>query len=79
MKPPYSEEGYKLKIQGTVLVQFVVRSDGSTDSFKILRGLGYGLDEAAIDTVHKWRFRPGYKDGKAVDVYAQVEVNFRLF
>lgn len=79
LKPPYSEEGYKLKIQGTVLVQFVVRADGSPDSFKILRGLGYGLDEAAIETVRKWRFRPGYKDGKAVDVYAQVEVNFRLF
>ncbi|MDD5544625.1 MAG: energy transducer TonB [Acidobacteriia bacterium] len=79
MKPPYSEEGYKLKIQGTVLLQFVVRSDGSTDSYKILRGLGYGLDEAAIETVRKWHFRPGYKDGKSVDVYAQVEVNFRLF
>ncbi len=79
LKPPYSEEGYKLKIQGTVLLQMVVRSDGTTDSFKILRGLGYGLDEAAIETVRKWRFRPGYKDGKAVDVYAQVEVNFRLF
>jgi len=79
MKPPYSEEGYKLKIQGTVLLQMVVRADGSTDSFKILRGLGYGLDEAAIETVRKWRFRPGYKDSKAVDVYAQVEVNFRLF
>jgi protein TonB len=79
LKPPYSEEGYKLKIQGTVLVQFVVRSDGSTDSFKVLRGLGYGLDEAAIETVRKWRFRPALKDTRAVDCYAQVEVNFRLF
>jgi periplasmic protein TonB len=79
LKPPYSEEGYKLKIQGTVLVQFVVRSDGSTDSFKVLRGLGYGLDEAAIETVRKWRFRPALKDARAVDCYAQVEVNFRLF
>lgn len=79
MKPTFSEEGYKLKIQGTVLVQFVVRSDGSTDSFKILRGLGYGLDENATETIRKWRFRPGYKDGRAVDVYASAEVNFRLF
>jgi TonB family protein len=79
LKPPYSEEGYKLKIQGTVLVQFIVRADGTTDNYKTLRGLGYGLDEAAIETVRKWRFRPGYKDGKAVDVYGQVEVNFRLF
>ena len=79
LKPPYSEEGYKLKIQGTVLVQFVVRSNGSTDSFKVLRGLGYGLDEAAIETVRKWRFRPALKDSRAVDCYAQVEVNFRLF
>jgi 23S rRNA G2445 N2-methylase RlmL len=39
---------------------------------------GMGLDEKAIETVLKWRFRPGMKDGKAVTVQATVEVNFRL-
>jgi len=43
-----------------------------------LRGLGLGLDEKAMEAVEKWKFRPGYKDGKPVTVAATVEVNFRL-
>jgi TonB family protein len=40
--------------------------------------LGLGLDEKAIEAVQKWRFRPAMKDGRAVNVEATVEVNFRL-
>jgi outer membrane biosynthesis protein TonB len=43
-----------------------------------VRPLGLGLDEKAIEAVQKWRFRPGYLNGKAVAVAATVEVNFRL-
>jgi TonB family protein len=45
---------------------------------RVVRSLGLGLDEKAIEAVRKWKFRPGYKDGKAVTVYATIEVNFRL-
>ena len=52
--------------------------DGKTRDVKVIRPLGLGLDEKAIEAVLKWRFRPSMKDGKAVAVAANVEVNFRL-
>jgi periplasmic protein TonB len=78
VEPEYSEEARKAKFQGTVLLAIVVDTDGKTRDIRVLRALGMGLDEKAIEAVAKWRFRPGYKDGKAVPVQANVEVNFRL-
>jgi len=50
------------------------------DSFKVLRGLGHGLDESAIQTIaSKWRFQPGTFNGTSVDVQANIEVGFRLY
>jgi len=50
------------------------------DSFKVIRGLGYGLDESAINTIAtKWRFKPGSLNGQPVDVQATIEVSFRLY
>ena len=77
--PPYTEEGREARIEGIVVLQAVVRKDGTVDSLKVLRGLGYGLDEAAISTIAtKWRFKPGTFQGQAVDVKATIEVSFRL-
>jgi TonB family protein len=45
---------------------------------RVLRSLGLGLDERAIEAVRLWKFRPGAVDGKAVTTRAVVEVNFRL-
>ncbi len=78
--PHYTEEARKARAEGIVLIQAVVRKDGSVDSFKILRGLGYGLDESAINTIAtKWRFKPGTRNGEPVDVWANIEVTFRLY
>jgi TonB family protein len=80
VKPNYTEEARKARIEGIVLLQLVVRKDGSTDSFKVVRGLGYGLDESAISTIaNKWRFKPGTKNGVPVDVQILIEVSFRLY
>jgi TonB family protein len=77
--PPYTEEARRARISGIVLLQCVVRKDGTVDSFKVVRGLGYGLEESAISTVAtRWRFEPGTKDGVPVDVQANIEVMFRL-
>jgi len=78
--PAYTEEARKARAEGIVLIQAVVRKDGTVDSFKVLRGLGYGLDESAINTIAtKWRFRPGTFNGTPVDVQANIEVSFRLY
>ena len=77
VEPEYSEPARKLKAEGVVLLYIVVRPNGFADNFKVLRPMGYGLDEKAIEAVRKWRFTPGMKDGIAVPVEAQIEVNFR--
>ena len=64
--PAYTAEARAARVEGIVLVQAVIRKDGTVDSFKVLRGLGYGLDESAINTIAtKWRFRPGTLNGRA--------------
>ncbi len=77
-EPEYSEEARKAKFQGAVILSIVILPDGSTTNIRVTRPLGLGLDEKAIEAVRKWKFRPSMKDGKAVAVSANVEVNFRL-
>ena len=77
-EPEYSEEARKAKYQGSVTLSIVIMPDGSTSNIRVIRPLGLGLDEKAIEAVTRWRFRPSLKDGKAVAVTANVEVNFRL-
>jgi len=78
--PAYTAEARAAGVEGIVLIQAIVRKDGTVDSFKILKGLGYGLDESAINTIAtRWRFKPGTYDGNDVDVQANIEVSFRLF
>jgi periplasmic protein TonB len=78
VEPEYSEEARKAKFQGIVLLYLEVNERGLPQNPRVIRALGLGLDEKAIEAVMKWRFRPGLKDGKPVTTQAQVEVNFRL-
>jgi TonB family protein len=77
-EPEYSEEARKAKFQGTVVLFIVVDEKGNARDLKVIRPLGLGLDQKAIEAVAKWKFRPGMKDGHAVPVQATIEVNFRL-
>lgn len=78
--PLYTEEARKARIEGIVLLQAIIRKDGTVDSFRVIRGLGYGLDESAINTIAtKWRFKPGMLNGQPVDVLANIEITFRLY
>ncbi len=78
VEPEYSEEARKAKYQGTVMLQVEVWEDGIAHNIRIVRSLGLGLDEKAVDAVRRWRFSPGKKDGKPVRVAAQIQVSFRL-
>jgi TonB family protein len=78
VEPEYSEEARKAKWQGTVVLSLVVDEAGKAQNIKVVRSLGLGLDQKAIEAVEKWKFKAGMKDGKAVPVIATIEVNFRL-
>lgn len=82
LKPPpkFTDDSIRNRISGIVLLYGIIRKDGRVDSLKVIRGLGYGLDEEALTTVAtKWKFRPAMKDGKPVDCYVTIEVNFTLY
>ena len=77
-EPQYSPEALKAQLQGSVTLSLVVDENGKTQNIHVIRPLGLGLDEQAIEAVSKWTFKPGLKNGVAVPVQAQIEVTFRL-
>jgi TonB family protein len=79
--PKYSREGRNNRIQGIVVLHLLLKKDGRPENISVIRGLGYGLDEEAINVVkNKWRFDPAkLADGTPVDVQINVEVSFRLY
>lgn len=78
VEPEYTEEARAASREGTVVLFVVVDEEGHPRDIKVLRPLGLGLDEKAIQAVKKWHFRPGQKDGQPVPVQCIVEVKFRL-
>lgn len=78
VEPQYSEEARKARYQGTVVLEAIVRKDGTCDIIRVVRSLGFGLDENAMMALKQWRFRPGMRNGVAVDVSLNIEVNFNL-
>ena len=78
VEPEYSQEARALKVQGATVLQTIVGADGVAHDTRVVRGVGLGLDQKAIEAVRQWRFEPGTKDGAPVNVSATIEVNFRL-
>ena len=76
--PAYTEEARSAKYQGTVLLAVEIAPDGLAHNLRVVRSLGLGLDEKAVEAVSQWQFKPGTKDGQPVTVAATIEVNFRL-
>jgi TonB family protein len=78
VKPDYTEEARRRGVNGDVELEIVVRSDGTVGDVRLQRGLGYGLDQRAIDAVRQWRFSPARRQGVPVDVLVEVAVEFKL-
>jgi len=78
VKPDYSEEARRRGVEGDVVMEIVVRHDGSVGDVRVLQGLGYGLDERAVAAVRRWRFTPATRRGAAVDVVVEVAMEFKL-
>jgi TonB family protein len=77
-EPEYSEDARVAKYMGTVVLFIEIGPDGVPRNLRVIRGLGFGLNEAALDAVSQWKFKPGMRDGVPVTVAATIEVNFRL-
>jgi TonB family protein len=77
--PAYSEEARKAKYQGTVVLWIVVDAAGAVTDCRVVKPLGLGLDEKAVETVRTWKFKPAMRNGTPVPVRVMVEVSFRLF
>jgi TonB family protein len=78
VEPQYSEIARKLRVQDTVTLQVAISPDGTPGAVKVVRPVGYGLDEKAVEAAQQWTFSPGMRDGKGVTVLLTIQVNFRL-
>lgn len=78
-EPEYSEEARKAKYSGVCVLGLIVGPDGKPRDIRVVRSLGLGLDQKAIEAVNKWKFEPAQKDGHPVAVAINVEVTFRLY
>lgn len=77
-QPQYTEIARKARVQGVVIVQAIIDKEGNVTNVKVLKGLSMGLDDEAVKAIKKWQFKPATLNGKPVDVYYNLTVNFRL-
>jgi TonB family protein len=76
--PGYTDEARRNQIEGSVKVSVLLKADGTVSDIRVARGLGYGLDEKAIEAARQLRFVPAQKDGRAVSVRLFLEFKFSL-
>ena len=76
--PVYTEEARRLHVEGDVVVQVVFSATGEIRIVGVVKGLGHGLDEAAVAATRQIRFTPARRDGQFVDYPATIHVVFAL-
>ena len=78
VKPPYTPEARAAGIEGMLVLELVVGDDGRVLQVRVLKGLGHGLDQSAVQTYYSKRFTPAYKEGKPITVKINVPIRFQL-
>lgn len=77
-RPAYSRQAWERKIEGVVTVLAEFDADGNAKILRIVKGLGFGLDENATEALQQSRFAPAYRNGRRVSVIANVDVVFSM-
>ena len=78
VKPNYTKSAMDRKVEGTVELNAVILKDGTVGDVSIKRSLDDELDQEAIKATKQWKFKPGTKDGEAVNVKVFIELSFSL-
>jgi TonB family protein len=77
--PEFSDEARRAKYQGVCVVSLIVDAQGNPQRVQVVRHLGMGLDEKAVEAVKQYKFKPATLQGKPVPVEVNIEVNFRIY
>jgi protein TonB len=80
VKPQYTAQAMRAKIQGTVLLECIVQRDGTVGNMRVVRSLDstFGLDQEAMKAAQQWQFAPGTRFGLPVPVLVTIEIAFTL-
>ncbi|HEV7240827.1 MAG TPA: energy transducer TonB [Thermoanaerobaculia bacterium] len=76
--PVYTEVARKARVEGIVIIEAVIDRQGNVTEARVLKGLPFGLDLAALNAIRQWKFQPGTLNGQPVPVYYNLTVNFRI-
>jgi len=77
--PSYTDTARKVKFQGSLVLRVMISKEGSVPTLQVLKGLPFGLNKQALETVSKWRCQPAKIDGQPVASMVPIEVSFRLY
>lgn len=78
VEPVYPEDARKARVSGIVILEAIIDTNGNVRHARVLKPLPFGLDQAALDAVRQWKFKPGTHMGQPVDVLFNLTINFML-
>jgi TonB family protein len=78
VEPEFTEDARRANFQGSVSIKLIVDSQGNPQDVRLVRHLGMGLDEKAIEAVRQYRFKPAMYQGHPVSVQIVIDVDFHL-
>ena len=76
--PVYTDLARKAGVTGTVIVEAIIDENGDVTNARVLKGLPMGLDQASLDAVTAWKFKPARFEGRPVKVYYTLTVSFQI-